>query len=258
MGGRNNPATKRAYYKRKKAEQGLTVRVHHWRTCDPAICRIQHKHRDCQPGCIKKHSHQFRCPPDCNKFHDHCFEGCTKTIHTHNVAGGGPEDPFRVTPNCPKRRSPDTKTGFSKKAVCQAYGMTKAELKENEEAVRRGEMAEAFLAQAVRHSPEASRTLQGLENKEEECLTHQQLLRAYKDMRAKEKDARELLQKANADANAAEAEAQRYRAQLEEYHAGFQGAGMASSADLAFALEAFGVMKNAGIQDTAELQRRLS
>ena len=104
----------------------------------------------------------------------------------------------------------------------------------------------------------AFRTLEGLENKEEECLTHQQLLRAYKDMRAKEKDARELLQKANADANAAEAEAQRYRAQLEEYHAGFQGAGMAGSADLAFALEVFGVMKNAGIQDTAELQRRLS
>ena len=26
MGGRNNPATKRAYYERKKAEQGLTVR----------------------------------------------------------------------------------------------------------------------------------------------------------------------------------------------------------------------------------------
>ena len=126
-------------------------------------------------------------------------------------------------------------------------------------------MAEAVLAQAVRDSPEAFRTLQGLENKEEECLSHQQLLRAYKEMRANEKRAREELQEANADyfaqkakAEKYEAEAKRHREQLEEYHAGFQGAGMARPADLAFALEAFGVMKNAGIQDTAELRRRLS
>ena len=38
----------------------------------------------------------------------------------------------------------------------------------------------------------------------------------------------------------------------------FKKAGVEGPADLEFALEAFGVMKNAGIQDTAELQRRFS
>ena len=93
--------------------------------------------------------------------------------------------------------------------------MAKAELQENQEAVRRGEVAEAVLGQAVRESPEAFQTLQGLEGKEEECLTHQQLLRAYKDLRTKEKDTRELLQKANAAASAAEAKAQQYQAEVD-------------------------------------------
>ena len=246
MGGRTNPATKRAAYARVQAEKGLAVRAHHWRICDPVTCRIKHKHRE------------LRCPPDCNKSHDHCYEDCTRTIHAHNLAGGGAGDPFRVTPNCPKRRNPDAKTGLSKKAFCQAYGMARAALKEKEEAVRRGEMAEAVLVQAASSSNEAFQTLEGLGNKEEECLKYHELLRAYKEMRAKEKDARELLRKANAAADTAEAEAKRHRAQLEDYHAGFQDAGMSGPEDLAFAMESFGVLKNAGIQDTAELRRRLS
>ena len=117
--------------------------------------------------CVSSSAKQKRLRSQPRKKPGTPWSSCTKTIHTHNVAGGGPGNPFRVTPNCPKRRNPDTKTGFSKKAFCQAYGTAKAELKENEEAVRRGEMADAVLAQAARDSPEAFRTLEGLENKEE-------------------------------------------------------------------------------------------
>ena len=77
-------------------------------------------------------------------------------------------------------------------------------------------MADAVLAQAVRISPAAFQAIQGLENREEDCLTHQQLLRAYKHMRALEKDTRELLRKANAAADTAEAKTHAAEAKSEQ------------------------------------------
>ena len=77
-------------------------------------------------------------------------------------------------------------------------------------------------------------------------------------MCTKEKDARALLRQANSAADTAEADAKQYRALLERYQIDFLDAGMAGAADLTFALEAFGVMKNSGVKDMAELRRRLA
>ena len=76
----------------ERAKAGKPVRAYTYRVCDPATCKKKHLH------------YTARCKPDCTKDHGHCYEDCTRTIHDHNVAGGGDGNALRPTENVPMSR----------------------------------------------------------------------------------------------------------------------------------------------------------
>ena len=220
------------------------MRPYSWRICDPATCCIKHKH-------FKK-----RCPADCTKSHGHCYEGCTRTIHDHNV--GDPPDPLRPTGAPPNRaRNPSGKKA-TKPMICTAYHGCRAQLAASQADAKDCAAAKAVLAQVAHDSPEALESLTPAQLQDAQTISQEQRGRREAAKEAAYKELRDQLALAKDSLATVHGKYDESKAREDRCRERFERAGITCDAHLVFALDAFAIMRAAGIDNLEQLSARLA